>query len=376
MKTQLLKYFQNRQPNILKNIADLVEIQSPSKNENGNHAVVDFLVEKTKDIACITSIERVYREGYGEHLIIHAFESEEQPILLIGHTDTVHPLGSKINNPTRIEGDKFYGCGIFDMKASCILMLEILRAFSVLNLKPKLPIKILFCCDEEVGSPTGREIVEKEALKAAFCLVTEPSANGHVKTGRKGTGKFVLKAHGIAAHAGLNPDEGASAILEVCKQTQKLHTLNAPEQGTTVNVCLISGGTASNTIPEHASIEIDVRFNSMSEAERIQSEIRCLQSVDKSVSLEVLGKLNRPPLERTEAVVALYEKAKALAETIDYALGEAQVGGGSDGNFVGALGIPVLDGLGVTGDGAHCRDEYILISDIMQRSTLIALLLL
>ncbi|MEK7724946.1 MAG: M20 family metallopeptidase, partial [Acidobacteriota bacterium] len=314
-----------------------------------------------------------------EHLIIRTLSSIPyplSPILLLGHTDTVHPRGSHEKNPTRIEGDKFYGCGIFDMKANVVLMLEILRAFDELNLKPKRPITILLSCDEEVGSETGRELVEAEAKKSAYCLIGEPSANGKVKTGRKGTGWYELRTHGIPAHAGLEPEKGASAILEISRQIEKLHSLNNPEKGTTVNVCTIKGGTTSNVIPENASAEIDVRFTSMEEANRIQNELKTLKSVDERVSIELLGDINRPPMERTEGVVALFEKAKNIADSMNYEFGETQVGGASDGNFVGALGVPVLDGLGITGNGAHTHNEYILVSDITNRAELLAKLIL
>ncbi len=373
---QLAEYFKKRRAAILDDIRNLVAIGSPTSDEAGSREAVEFLAGKAHEIACISSVERTYREGFGEHLVIRAYSSVEKPIMLLGHTDTVHPRGAEMKNPTRVEGDRFYGCGIFDMKANCILMLEILRAFSELGLEPRRPISILLSCDEEVGSETGREFVEREARNSAYCLVCEPSAAGRVKTGRKGTGWYQLKTHGIPAHAGLEPEKGASAILELAKQIQKLDGMNAPEKGTTVNVCLMEGGTASNVIAENACAEIDVRFTSMSEAERIEREIRNLNSFDERVDLEISGDINRPPLERTNDVAALFEKAKRIGESMNYPLGETQVGGASDGNFVGAMGVPVLDGLGVTGNGAHTNDEYILISDIPKRAELIASLIL
>ena len=219
-------------------------------------------------------------------------------------------------------------------------------------------------------------MVEREAADAAFCLVCEPSANGRVKTGRKGTAWFKLKAHGIPAHAGLEPQKGASAILELARQIEKLHSFNNYETGTTVNVCTIKGGTTSNVIPEFAEAEVDVRFTSLAEAEKIAREIENLQSFDERVTLEIEGGINRPPLERSANIVALYEKTKQIADEMNYELGETQVGGASDGNFVGALGVPVLDGLGIRGDGAHTNHEHILISDIAPRAALIAKLLL
>jgi glutamate carboxypeptidase len=374
--TKIFEYFQNRQASFLSSIREIVEIESPSFNAEKSTEVVRWIEKELLKIPLEFSIEKIIAEGYGEHLVVKTFSADEKPILLLGHTDTVHPIGTKLHNPTRIEDEKFYGCGIFDMKANIVLMLEVLRFFAETNLKPKRPITILLSCDEEVGSLTGREIVEREARNAAFCLVCEPSANGKVKTGRKGTGMFTLKAHGIPAHAGLEPEKGASAILEISKQIPKIHELNNLEKGTTANVCQINGGTASNVIPEHAECSVDVRFSLMSEAAKIENSIKNLRSNDEKVTLEISGAINRPPMERTEKVVNLYEKAKNLAQSFGYELGETQVGGASDGNFVGALNIAVLDGLGVAGNGAHTLNEYILIDDLPQRATLLALLLI
>ncbi|MGI8470243.1 MAG: M20 family metallopeptidase [Pyrinomonadaceae bacterium] len=375
--TSFLNFFENRQGKILDLIRVIINIESPSFDVTGSAKAVAFLENEARKISAVNSIEKVFVENVGEHLIIRAFENiEAKPILLLGHTDTVHPLGSFEKNPTRVENGKFYGCGVFDMKANCVLMLEILRAFDAQNLTPQRPITILLSCDEEVGSATGRAIVEREAANSEFCLVCEPSANGKVKTGRKGTGMFQLKARGVPAHAGLEPEKGASAILEIARQIEKIHALNNSANGTSANVCLMNGGTASNVIPEFAECAVDVRFTSMNEAARIESEIRNLKPFDEKVSLEITGKINRPPLERNEKTLALYGKAKKIAGEMDYELGETQVGGASDGNFVAALGVPVLDGLGIAGDGAHTNYEHILISDIPYRAALVASMIL
>jgi glutamate carboxypeptidase len=187
---------------------------------------------------------------------------------------------------------------------------------------------------------------------------------------------FIIRAHGIPAHAGLEPEKGASAIHELAKHVDTIDALNSPEIGTTVNVTTMKGGTTSNVIPEFAECAVDVRFSSIAESERIEKEIRGLRSFDARVSLEVIGGINRPPMERTDAVVALYEEARDLAANFGYELGETQVGGASDGNFVAALGVPVLDGLGLTGDGAHTLHEHIYINDIAKRATLLTLILL
>lgn len=377
MKQQeILNYFQNRQAEIVDKIREFVEIESPSFDIEGSRNAVDFLETEAREILTDFEIERVFAAGYGEHFLLRAFPSDEKPVLLLGHTDTVHPRGAKEKNPTRIEDGKLYGCGAFDMKSGCILMLETLRALKEFDLKPARPITILLSCDEEVGSFSGRELVEREARTAEFCLIPEPSANGKAKTGRKGTGMFQLKTLGIPAHAGLEPEKGASAVLEIARQIEKLHALNNLEEGTTVNVCTIAGGTTTNVIPAEAECSIDVRFKTLAEAERIEREIKSLEPFDHRVSLEILGAINRPPMERTEQVAALFEKAREIAQSINYELGETEVGGASDGNFVGALGVPVLDGLGVKGDGAHTLHEHIWVEDVPKRAALLALLLL
>ena len=187
---------------------------------------------------------------------------------------------------------------------------------------------------------------------------------------------FRMKTHGIPSHAGLEPEKGASAILEISRQIERLHATGDLQKGTTVNVCTISGGTATNVIPSEAECSIDVRFTSMAEAARIEKKIRSLESFDKKVSIEILGAINRPPLERTENVIELYEKARKIAAEFDYILGETEVGGASDGNFVAALGIPVLDGLGIAGNGAHTLEEFIFVEDIPKRAAILANLIL
>jgi glutamate carboxypeptidase len=373
---ELLNYFQSKREKIIDSIREIVEIESPSRDIEGSRKVVDWIESEVKNISTDFKFERVFAENYGEHLIIRGFDSNEKPILILGHTDTVHPHKSKEKNPTRIENEKLYGCGSFDMKGNIALFLEVLRVFNKFDLKPKRPINILLTCDEEIGSPTGRELVEREARASEFCFVCEPSANGKVKTGRKGTGMFTLKTHGIPAHAGLEPEKGASAILEISQQIPLIQKLNDLENGTTANVCTIKGGTTSNVIPEYASCEIDVRFTRKSEAERIENALKNLKSFNEKVSLEIVGEINRPPLERTENVIELFEKTKKLAAEFDYNLEETQVGGASDGNFVGALGVPVLDGLGIAGNGAHTLEEFVFIKDIPNRATLLTLLLL
>ena len=372
----ILDYYRGRLNSITELIHQIVEIESPSYDVERSRAVVTWVENEASKVGLDLQIEKIAADGNGEHLIIRAFPDAAKPVLLLGHTDTVHPVGTNLVNPTRIEGDKFYGCGIFDMKANVVVMLEALRYFAETGTRPARPINILLSCDEEVGSFTGRELVEREGSISEYCVVLEPSAAGRVKTGRKGTSVYEIKAHGVPAHAGLEPEKGANAILELSRQIERISALNAPEIGTTVNVCTIKGGTTTNVIPEHAACSVDVRFSTMLEAERIDAELHSLAVFDTRVSLEVKGGINRPPMERTEAVAALFKKAHDISASFGCELKETQVGGASDGNFVAALGVPVLDGLGITGDGAHTLNEHILTKDIANRATLITMMLM
>jgi len=230
-------------------------------------------------------------------------------------------------------------------------------------------------CDEEVGSYSGWPLMEtiakNENPKAAF-VMEPPASGGRVKTGRKGTGIFAIKVEGKASHAGLEPEKGASAILELARQTERLHGLNQSGSGITINVGVIRGGTRSNVVAAEAEGEIDVRFSTEAESQEIERILTTLSPIDDRTKVFVSGGINRPPLERTPAVVELFQKGRAIAGTIDFDLGETQVGGASDGNFLAALGIPVLDGLGISGDGAHAVHEHIELDDIPRRATLIA----
>ena len=374
--SEIAQYFNDRLDAMLESIRAIVEIESPSYDCERSKEITAWIENEARCIDPAFRIERIAAETCGEHLVIRAFPGKGKQTLLLGHTDTVHPVGTNLANPTRIQDGKFYGCGVFDMKAGVVLMIEALRFFTVSGIKPTRPITILLSCDEEVGSFTGKEIVEREARDAEICLVFEPSSSGRVKTGRKGTGMFTVKTWGKPAHAGLEPEKGASAILELSRQIETMYKLNDPANGTTVNVCTIKGGTTTNVIPEHAECSVDVRFTSNAEAERIDQAIKNLSAVDERVKILVTGGINRPPLERTEAVARLFEKAKNIAANFGYELGETQVGGASDGNFVAAQGVPVLDGLGVAGDGAHRLDEHILVDDIAKRAALVTSLLM
>jgi glutamate carboxypeptidase len=376
----LEEHFRERQPQIVSLTRALVEAESPSGDELGSRAVVDLLASATQGSLCVNSIERIDVPNFGQHLVIRAFQDKAAVgnILLVGHTDTVHPRGSIAERPWRLEENRIYGPGIFDMKANCALAISLLHACDDFKIVPRYGLMVALTCDEEVGSASGwpllKRIAETERVKNALIL-EPPAAGGRVKTGRKGTGIFAMNVEGRAAHAGLDPEKGASAILELAKQTERLHALNIPGSGITVNVGVVQGGTRSNVIAAEASAEIDVRFSTAAEAKQIEDALLKIRPFDERVRVKVTGGINRPPLERSERVVGLYELARTVAGLLDYELGETQVGGASDGNFLAAMGIPVLDGLGIDGDGAHASHEHIIVDDIPRRGVLLTGLL-
>ncbi|HEU4712402.1 MAG TPA: M20 family metallopeptidase [Pyrinomonadaceae bacterium] len=378
---QIYELLKSRQTEIETFIRALVETESPSGDEAGSCGVVNLLTEAADRIDVVDEIKRVHAPDFGQHLVIKAFAPQigNGQILVVGHTDTVHARGSVAERPWRREGGKIYGPGVFDMKANCALIVEVLRAMAELKLVPKYSITVALTCDEEVGSFSGWPLLEETAKSSntRYAFVMEPPAlGGCVKTGRKGTGIFALKVEGKAAHAGLEPEKGASAILELARQTERLHSINGSGSGITVNVGVVHGGTRSNVVAAEAQAEIDIRFSTEAESREIEKLFGSLTPIDERTRVFVSGGINRPPLERTTAVVELFEKAHAIAAQVNFELGEAQVGGASDGNFLAALGIPVLDGLGICGDGAHAVHEHIEADDIARRGALIGGLLL
>lgn len=373
---QLQSMLRARQDSLEAFIRALVETESPSGDEEGSRAVVDLLADAASKLSCVDSIDRVDVPHCGQHLVIKAFRhsGEREQVLMVGHTDTVHARGSISARPFRKESGCLYGPGIFDMKANCALAIETLGALNELQKIPNCSVTLALTCDEEVGSLSGWSFIEQLArMQATRCaLVLEPPApGGRVKTGRKGTAMYEIRVEGKAAHAGLEPEKGASAILELARQTERLHSLNQAGSGITLNLGVVRGGTRSNVVAAEAQGEIDVRFATEAESREVEKLLSSLQPIDERTKLFVSGGINRPPMERNGRVLELYHRAREVAAMIGFDLGEAQVGGASDGNFIAAMGIPVLDGLGISGDGAHAVHEHIEAEDISRRGALI-----
>lgn len=361
---------------LLERLRDWVEQETPSGDEVRITRLASEIASALEGVGAV--VERIPVPGWGVHLRARVAGSDPAlaPIVLLGHLDTVHPVGTLESLPFRIEGERVTGPGIYDMKAGLAVLTEALTLFKELGQTPRRPLLILITCDEEVGSPTSRALIEETAQGAAATLVLEPPLRGGaVKTARKGVGTYTLRVQGRAAHAGVEPERGINAIRELAFQLTRIDALAAPELGTTINFGLISGGIASNVVPAEAAAEIDVRFSTQAEAERVDAALRELESIQPGAILVLEGGVNRPPLERTAGVIDLYSRARAAAAELNLELAEGATGGGSDGCFTAAIGVPTLDGLGVDGGGAHSSDEHILLADLAPRVALLRKLL-
>ena len=372
----LLDYFNARQTEMLSVIEQLVTQETPSSDKARLDAFAEFLAQRLRSAGA--TVEILPNAERGNHVRARFGPSSDdgvKPALILCHYDTVWAVGTLATHPFRIEEGKAYGPGIFDMQSSLMLAEYAARAVRDLGINLPRPVTILITSDEEVGSPTSRTLIEEEALRSAYVLVMEsPLPGGVLKTSRKGAGTFLLEITGRAAHAGVEPERGISAIQELAHQILKVHELTDMEQGTTVNVGVVQGGTVSNVVAAHAMAKIDVRSWTQPEAARLSQAILGLTPVTPGAMLEVKGGWNRPPLERT-ATAELFAKAQAIGRTLGLELDEGGTGGGSDGNFTGALGIPTLDGLGVPGHGAHADHEHIEVDQIAGRAALLVALL-
>lgn len=358
----LLTYFQEKQPEILAQIEALVTQETPSSDKARLDAFAEYLAGRFRGVnADVTVVPNPER---GNHVVARFTApnapADAKPGLVLCHFDTVWPVGSLATHPFRVEADgKAYGPGIFDMQSSLALSEFALRAVNDLNLSLPRPITVLMTSDEEVGSKTSWDLIEEEAKKSAYVLVMEsPLPGGVIKTERKGGGGFTIEAIGRAAHAGVEPERGINAIVELAHQVIKLHAMNDFEKGTSVSCGVIEGGTVTNVVPARAQVRVDCRVWTMEEGERIEAAIKALQPVLPGAELKITGGWNRPPLER-KVTGEIFERAKVIAAKLGQELEGGATGGGSDGNITGALGIPTLDGLGVPGHGAHADHEHI-----------------
>lgn len=373
----LLDFFNTRIDSMVTLLETLVRYESPSKEKPLVDILGNYLHQILQELGADVTVYP--REKVGNiHLAKWYSQAQGQPILILAHLDTVWPAGTLEKEiPFRREETRLFGPGVLDMKAGVVIALEAIRGLQTRHELPNRPLWLLLTTDEETGSTYSRDLIVELAKQCGLCLVLEPAADGGgLKTSRKGISEYHIKAKGIAAHAGLAPEEGINAIVELAHQITKIYTLNnLRKKGTSVSVTQISGGITNNIIPPEAACFVDVRFFYQEEAERVDEAIKSLTPFLPGCSLEITGGIERPPMERTEQVVLAYQQARQLAEKLGFGLDEAAVGGVSDGNLTAGAGVTTLDGLGAHGAGAHAVHEHILIRSLPRKAALLAAIL-
>jgi glutamate carboxypeptidase len=373
----LWDHLRPRRDEMMTALARLVEHESPSGDKGALDALARVLAERLGarggDVAVLANARG------GDHVVARygGAARSAAPALVLGHFDTVWPQGTLSGRPVRVEDGRGFGPGIFDMKAGLVVFEFAVGAVRALGISLPRPVVALFTSDEEIGSPSSRPLIEDHARRSAYALVLEPPlAGGRLKTARKGVGRFTLAIEGRAAHAGVEPENGVSAVFELARQVLHLHDLADPAAGTTLNIGVVQGGTTPNVVAARATAEVDVRAGTRAEALRIDEAIRALRPITPGARVRVSGGFNRPPMERSAAIAALFRQAQRIGRALGLELDEGATGGGSDGNFTAALGVPTLDGLGAAGAGAHAEDEHIVIASLPERAALLAALLL
>jgi glutamate carboxypeptidase len=375
----LLRRLKSREKEIVRLLGQFVRCESPSHEKAAVDRVSRIAAREWQRRGADV---RVLRQNQaGNHVRAEVWLGTGRPagqILILGHLDTVYPLGTLLKMPFRIANRCAWGPGTFDMKAGLVLALFAVDALRAAGLRPRKRFVFFWNSDEEIGSESSRGEIEREARQSDAVLVLEPAygREGCLKTARKGVGTAELVVTGRSAHAGIDPSAGVNAVHELALQIARLMKMNDRRRGITVQTTVVAGGTASNVVPEHARAKIDIRYSHLADAPKIDRRLQSLRSILKGARIEVRGGVNRPPLERTHGVVKLFRHARELASEMRLPLDEASTGGGSDGNFTSALGVPTLDGLGAVGNGAHSWEEHVVIRSLPERAALLAGLLL
>ena len=362
---------------MLETLRELTQHESPSLDKAPADQCCRFLADLWLKRGAIAEI--LQNEIRGDHLRVvwnpPSLRLKSQ-LLVLGHYDTVYPIGTLGKMPFRISGGKAYGPGTFDMKAGIVQALFALDALRELRAQVQKHVVFLWTSDEEIGSTTSRRLIEEQAQRSDAVFVLEPSLGprGLLKTSRKGVGEAHLTVHGRASHAGLAPEKGVNAIHELAAQIVRIEKWNNLRRGVTINADIVSGGSRTNVIADHAEATLDLRAWRQADMRTLEKRLHALKPQHRRANLEIRGGFDRPPLERKHSA-GLFARAKSIAKSLGFSLGEAAAGGGSDGNFTAALGIPTLDGLGAVGDGAHAIDEHVVIDTMPQRAALLAALL-
>lgn len=369
----ILAHVESRQQWLRSTLQSLVLIESPTEDRVAVNAAASQVEEITRSLSGRSKRHKQKEFGDILELRFGPQRSTRKPILLLGHLDTVWPMGTLAGMPWREEKGRLWGPGVLDMKAGVVMALTAIS--SLKELKLDRPVILLLNSEEEVGSPVSRAFTEKLALESAAVFVLEPAQGLAYKTARKGVGVYHVEVTGVGAHAGVDFTKGHSAILELSKLVQTISNFTDLERSLTVNCGVIAGGTRSNVVASEAHAEVDVRIAKASDAKHIDRLFRGLKVSDPHCKLKITGGINRPPMERKAGTIALFKQARSLAAQLGFALDEASTGGGSDGNFTAALGVPTLDGMGAVGEGAHAPHENVVIEHLVPRTALLAALL-
>lgn len=374
----LLAFARSKQSELVALIRDLVECESPSDHPPSVNRFVELLASKL-DGAKVRTFPggRFGRHLRAEFTLPGARRRRDGWILALGHSDTVWPLGTLAQMPFREKSGRLWGPGVLDMKSGIAFFLYALHALRELDIPVARRVLLQVNADEEVGSESSRPLTEDAARHSSAVLVLEPGTGltGKIKTARKGVGVYRVMVHGRASHAGVDFENGSSAVVELARQLERIAQFTNLERGITVNPGVIAGGTRSNVVAAEAWAEVDMRIARLKDASPLDRKFHSLRPFDKRCSIQVEGGMNRPPMERTPAIGKLFETALNCAWELGVNLEESSTGGGSDGNFTAALGVPTLDGLGGAGEGAHAVNESILTDRIADRTALLAMLL-
>jgi glutamate carboxypeptidase len=348
----------------------LVRQESPSEDRSAVNAAMGLVEHWARRQEA--RVKRHQQREFGDVLELHfgPSRSSRKPVLLLGHLDTVWPIGTLAKMPWREADGRYWGPGVLDMKAGVIMALAAINTLH--EMKLARPAILLLNSEEEVGSPISRKITERLALKSAAVFVLEPAQGLAYKTARKGVGHYNVQVTGVGAHSGVDFERGHSAVLELAKLVQTISGFTNLTRKLTVNCGVIAGGTRSNVVASSAHAEVDVRIAKASDAPYVEKLFRSLKVSDPKCKLTITGGINRPPMERKAGTIALFKKARSLAAELGFALDEAATGGGSDGNFTAALGVPTLDGMGAVGEGAHAAHESVIIKHLVPRTALLA----
>jgi glutamate carboxypeptidase len=376
---KILRILKSREAEMVRMLGSFVRCESPSHDKKEVDHFGEIVAAEWRKRRAKVRVLPVAKLGNLVRAEINLGGGREpkQQRMILGHLDTVYPLGTLAKTPFRISGGRAWGPGTFDMKGGLVLALFAVDALKAAGITPINKLVFLWTSDEEIGSESSRRAIETEALRSDAVLVLEPSfgRDGRLKTARKGVGTAEIKVTGRSAHAGVDPEKGVNAVQELALQIERLMNLSNRRRGISVQTTVVSGGTVSNVIPEHARAEVDIRFSRAADGPRLDRKLRSLRPISKGARVEIRGGTNRPPLERTAAVRALFRHAQRLMHDMGLPLGEASTGGGSDGNLTAALGVPTLDGLGAVGDFPHSPREHIIIRALPERAALLAGLL-